>query len=186
MGPHLKALTDSGLATPFAFADDVMMVAAPQQALAALELWETLLRPSGLALTPHKLAIWDRQSNAEVSRLIRQVYPQASVSSEGVTLCGLPLEGPADDSDLVWGTPSYVDRFLADVVAQLDVRLGALSRFMHVLGPASVAAHVSLHVLRINLLPRFVHLFRLLLVDWSLQLARQIDLHLLPWLQEQI
>ena len=102
-----------------------------------------------------------------------------------VCLCGLPLECPADDRDLAWGTDSYVDQFLETVLSQLDVRLGALTKFMQTLGPSSVAGHAALHVLRINLLPRFVHLFRFLPVDRSLQLARSIDERLLPWLQEQ-
>ena len=43
-----------------------------------------------------------------------------------------------------------------------------------------------MHVLRINLLPRFVHFFRFLPVDRSLQLAREVDALLLPWLQDRL
>ena len=47
-------------------------------------------------------------------------------------------------------------------------------------------AHAALHVLRVNLLPRYVHLFRFMPVDRSLQLARSVDDRVLPWLQEQL
>ena len=129
---------------------------------------------------------WDRQSCPAVADALRAKYPLASISSAGVTLCGLPLESPASDSGLVWGTTSYVDSFLEQTLSQLDMRLRALSRFLTVLGPGTVAAHASLHVLRINLLSRFVHLFRFLPVDRSLQLAREVDDRILPWLQESL
>ena len=94
LSPHLRELAHSGLATPFAFADDVMMVASPSTALEALTLWERLLLPTGLSITPAKLAVWARTDCAHVSALLQGHYSQATVSSEGVTLCGLPLEGP--------------------------------------------------------------------------------------------
>ena len=184
--PHLRELSQTGLAVPFAFANDVMLVSLPTQAVDALHRWEALLRPCGLAITPRKLAVWDRLGRPEVSRLLLRAYPDASISHAGVTLCGLPLESPADDRDLAWGTVSYVDQFLDTVLSQLDVRLSALTRFMQVLGPSSVAGHAAIQVLRINLLPRFVHLFRFLPVDRSLQLARNVEEHILPWLQEQL
>ena len=40
------------------------------------------------------------------------------------------------------------------------MRLRALSEFVHLMGPDTQAAHVALQILRINLLPRFTHLFR--------------------------
>ena len=97
--------------------------------------------------------------------------------------CPAQRPTPGDDRDLAWGTDSHVDQFLETVLSQLDVRLGALTKFMQVLGPSSVAGHAALHVLRINLLARFVHMFRFLPVDRSLQL---VDERLLPWLQEQL
>ena len=97
-----------------------------------------------------------------------------------------PWKALASDADLVWGSPSYVDTFLQHTLAQLDLRLQALNRFLTVMGPTTIAAHASLHVLRTNLLPRFVHLFRFLPIDRSLQLAREVDARVLAWLQDSL
>ena len=85
LGPHLKELAQSGLATPFAFADDVMLVTCPAQATDALVLWERLC----LCITPAKLAVWDRRASSEVSAAILRLYPQ--VTSLHLGRGGYPL-----------------------------------------------------------------------------------------------
>ena len=192
----LRELEQSTLAILLAFADDVMLVAAPAmlvaapaQALGALALWERLLKPCGLQITPHKLGVWDRLQHAPFREALARQHLAATVSAHGVTLCGLPLESsPAPDTDdnLAWGTPTHIDLFLQRTMAAYEVRLRALGQFVSLLRPGSVALHASLHVLRTNLLPRFVHLFRLLSVDRCLQLTREIDSCTLPWLCEHL
>ena len=86
LGPHLREIEQSALARPFAFADDAMLVTAPAQAAEALALWERLRQPTGLCITPHKLAVWDHHPQPATQASLLRSYPQARISTEGVTL----------------------------------------------------------------------------------------------------
>ena len=101
------------------------------------------------------------------------------------------MEAPASDSDLVWGTSTYVDSFLQQALSQLDLRLRALgvadlsaSLISCVLAPLWLMPPCTCFAR--TFFPRYIHLFRFLPVDRSLQLAREVDSRLLPWLQDRL
>ena len=79
-----------------------------------------------------------------------------------------------DCTQMPWGSSSYVVQHLHDLSNKLERRLEALFALIDTLGRDSEAAHVSLYVARINLQTRFVHLWRYLpwqvTVQWTLPL----------------
>ena len=108
------------------------------------------------------------------------------MSSEGATICGLPVaELGSEDIDwhMAWGNDRYVAAFLQHSQQMLTLRLCALSQFVHLVGPDSPAAHIALQVLRLNLLPRFTHLFRFLPLRLTMPWAKDLDVDLLTWLE---
>ena len=106
-------------------------------------------------------------------------FPDASFSASGIIVCGLPSasSSSAHDPDAVlpWGTHDFTLAHLEALKASLLKRFSTLSQLAELLGPNSSACHLALHVARINLQARFVHIWRYLpwpvlhIWAWSLQ-----------------
>ena len=81
--------------------------------------------------------------------------------------------------DTPWGDDSYTEEFLRQARDALQHRLRLLATFVLHHGPQTEALHVALHILRVNLSGRLVHLYRFcpwsLLRPWTATLAD--DLH---------
>ena len=110
---------------------------------------------------------------------VLSAFPGASFGASGVVVCGLPSAGgrSARDPDAVfpWGTQDFTLAHLDSLKTSLLQRFSTLSHLSELLGPNSCACHLALHVARINLQARFVHIWRYLpwpvlhLWAWSLQ-----------------
>ena len=95
MGPLLSDMGRSGLAVPFAFADDVMLVASPTAGSASpFQVAGAFTSLVALPVTPRKLALWDRLARPEVETLIHCHFPEAVVSAEGSHPVWPPPGGP--------------------------------------------------------------------------------------------
>ena len=185
LGPLLRTLPPRGV-TPLAFADDVMLICSRAAVLDDLRHWQRTLQGIGLSLSLEKTAVWDPRADAAFAARFQEAYPGTVVSADGVTICGLPVaELGSEDIDwlMAWGDDRYVAAFLRHSQHMLSLRLRALSQFTELLGPDSPAAHIALQVLRLNLLPRFTHLFRFLPLRLTLPWAKDLDADLLTWLE---
>ena len=164
-----------------------MLICPRASALDDLRFWQDALLRLGLHLAIAKTAVWDPRDDAAWRTRFQEAYPGSRVSADGVTVCGLPVaELHTQDIDwtLAWGTDPFLAAALRAAQTNLAHRLRALSQFCLLLGPESVAAHVAVQVLRVNLLPRFTHLFRFVPLRLTLPWARDLDLDLLQWLEQ--
>ena len=184
LAPALAELTRTSEARPLAFADDVVLIAQTHTIQDALQQWRRLLLPLGLALNASKLAVWSLHHADTVRAQLLPAWPNVAVTQHGFTLCGLPvdhLDPLAADMPVAWGTQTYLDSFLEARRLDLTRRLTCLTSFIQTMGPNCGALHAATHILRINLLPRYVHLFRFLSLHVTLPWARLIDADIRGW-----
>ena len=164
--------------TPLAFADDTLLVCGRDHVTPVVRQWEHLLSAHSLTLNHGKLSIWLPECARPPDEL-RRAFPEASFSPSGIVICGLPTasSSSAHDPDalLPWGTQAFTLAHLETLKASLLRRFQALSQLTELLGPTTSACHLALHVARINLQARFVHIWRYLpwpvlhIWAWSLQ-----------------
>ena len=173
----MAEMTDASV-TPLAFADDTLLVCSRDQIAPVVQQWEHLLTAHSLRLNHSKLSIWLPECADPPAELLH-AFPHASFSASGIIICGLPSasSSSAHDPDalLPWGTQDFTLAHLETLKASLLKRFHALSQLTQLLGPTSSACHLALHVARINLQARFVHIWRYLswpvlhVWAWSLQ-----------------
>ena len=104
-------------------------------------------------------------------------------------LCGIPVDATDDlplDGAFPLGCSSFTQAFLTKLRRKLQLRLGALAAFVDALGPASPALHIAIQILRVNLQPSFVHVFRALPWDFSHEWAAHIQHDVHTRLSEQL
>ena len=186
LGPLLVRLREESPAEPVAFADDIMLIVNKAAAADSLALWARLLDTVGLSMSQDKLLIWDPAPDPLFQRSIGETFLAARVTHEGLTVCGLPLEHHGRHEDpyyLALGEARYVAEFLGQALVDFRRRLTVLTAFLGAASPQSPAAHAAFHILRTNLAPRYVHIFRFLPLRLTLPFARQLDTELRTWVE---
>ena len=145
-----------------------------------------------MRLNPDKIAVWGPNLTAIPPRLA-EACPSAKFSSEGLLICGIPVDRSGelpDDAAQPLGNASFTSAFLEQLRMKLRLRLNALSALTDALGPSSSAAHLAVHILRVNLQTAFVHIFRAchrtVVHAWAGQLQEDVqtwlsDLLHCPW-----
>ena len=158
-GNRTKRSTVSGLV---AYADDALLVTPIANAARALQQWQNLLRPLGPTLNLAKLEMWNPDGHA-IPADLQEACPDLRVCEQGFRICGLPLD-KVDDldplADQPWGSDTFTERFLQQSRDALQARLRVLAAFVIHHGPHTEALHIALHILRVNLCSRCVHLYR--------------------------
>ena len=187
IGPALRRVADSQLGTPLAFADDVVLISTAPAAAEFLRAWQAALHPLTLNISPAKLAVWAPGAPEGFWHTFAALYPDARRATQGFVMCGLPvdtLDADLHDQHVPWGARPFLEAFLAEARAQLQRRLGTLTAFVDTLGPHTPALYAAVNILRVNLLPRFMHLLRFLPLTLTLPWAQVMDGDILAWLQD--
>ena len=159
-GPLQSINSDTTAAV--AYADDAVLVTSIDNAATALTRWRDLLRPLGLTLNLGKLEMWNPDGH-DIPADLQESCPGLQVSDQGFRICGLPLE-KVDDTDPLadhpCGTDTFTGQFLHQSREALQARLRVFAAFVTHHGPHTEALHIALHILRVNLSARCVHLYR--------------------------
>ena len=145
-----------------AYADDVLLDSTTADVHRVVNSWHNLIGSAGLRLNPNKIAVWGPNLESMPPRLA-EACPSATFSRDGVVICGIPVDTSDDlpeDAAQPLGTEQFTAAFLAQMRNKLLIRLGALAALIDALGPSSPAAHLAVHILRVNLQTAFVHIFR--------------------------
>ena len=143
----------------------------------------------GFALNPCKLAIRSLHHPDAVRRVLHDTWPDAHITDQGFTLCGLPvgdLSPAAAELPVAWGTQTYLEQFLAARRRDLIQRPAALSTFIQTLGPNVGASHTAIQIVRVNLPPCHIHLFRFLSLHLTQPSAHLLDSDVRDWLAHHL